>query len=152
MAVGKDRPIGAVATLGARGYPHIRSRTGGEIRIATGAEEAGFNPLDLLLAALASCLSMSVRIAAREHGQNSYLTEVTVDVTAEKDAADKSRLSAIYADIVVTGELSADMLDHIVQRADDLCTVSNALAIHPIITVRNECFREVEASIDPDDR
>ena len=68
MADLKDRPIGATATLGKTGYPAIRSVTGGELEIVTGPTQPGFNPLDLLLASLAACMSMSARIAAREIG------------------------------------------------------------------------------------
>jgi uncharacterized OsmC-like protein len=91
MADLRSRPIGATATLGRRGYPVISSATGGALEIVTGPTEAGFNPLDLLFASLAACMSMSARIAARELGLTGDFESLQVAVTGEKAPDEPSR-------------------------------------------------------------
>lgn len=136
MPGGKERSLGATAMLGPRGYPLITSRTGGELAIATGADEPGFNPVDLLLASLASCLAMSGRIAVREYGYASRLVDIQVDVTAEKDPADSTRIKMTHAVLTISGDLPDSILPNIAMRAEEICTVSNALAVQPRIKVR----------------
>jgi uncharacterized OsmC-like protein len=84
MADLRSRPIGATAALGRTGYPSILSVTGGQLDIVTGPTQAGFNPLDLLLASLAACMSMSARIAARELGFGEAFVGLQVEVSGEK--------------------------------------------------------------------
>lgn len=100
MADLKERPIGATATLKQSGYPAIRSETGGKLQIVTGASEAGFNPLDLLLASLAACMSMSARIAAREMDLARSFEGVEVRVHGEKASDAPSRFIGFTVNLV----------------------------------------------------
>ncbi|MBC2775519.1 OsmC family protein [Rhizobium sp. AQ_MP] len=135
MADLKERPIGATATLGKSGYPAIRSETGGELDIVTGASEAGFNPLDLLLASLAACMSMSARIAARELGLVRSFEGVEVGVRGEKASDEPSRFTSFTVTFVFQGALDLEQQQAIAHRAEAICTVSNSLAVSPQIVI-----------------
>jgi uncharacterized OsmC-like protein len=135
MADLRTRPIGATATLGKTGYPHVRSETGGTIDIVTGVTEPGFNPLDLLLASLAACMSMSARIAARELGLAGDLLGVSAKASGEKAMDGPSRFATLTVLFVFDGSLDRDDQWRIAHRAEEICTVSNTLAIRPRIVM-----------------
>lgn len=130
-----QRPIGATATLGKAGYPHIRSETGGTIDIATGVSEAGFNPLDLLLASLAACMSMSARIAARELGFSDRFSGVSARTSGEKAKDGPSRFETLKVVFQFEGTLDRAEQWEVAHRAEEICTVSNTLAVKPEIVL-----------------
>lgn len=131
MADLRSRPIGATARLGRTGYPSIRSATGGKVEIVTGPAQAGFNPLDLLLASLAACMSMSARIAARELGLSDTFEGLEVDVRGEKSMNEPSRFIGFTVRMTFHGEMPSEQQWLIARRAEEICTVSNSLAVHP---------------------
>ncbi|KQW27173.1 osmotically inducible protein OsmC [Rhizobium sp. Root274] len=135
MADLRTRPLGATATLGRRGYPQIRSATGGTIDIVTGASEPGFNPLDLLLASLAACMSMSARIAARDLGLAERMSGLRVEATGEKADEGPSRFAALTVVFQFEGSLTAKEQLEVGHRAEEICTVSNTLAVRPQIMI-----------------
>ncbi|MFN3721258.1 MAG: OsmC family protein [Rhizobium rhizophilum] len=135
MADLKSRPIGATATLGRAGYPAIRSATGGQLDIVTGSSQPGFNPLDLLLASLAACMSMSARIAAREMGVHDMVERVTTTVSGEKAVDEPPRFVGFTVVMTVVGTLDHDQRVAIAHRAEEICTVSNSLAVRPTVRV-----------------
>lgn len=137
MADLRSRPIGATATLGKTGYPAIRSATGGELDIVTGPTQAGFNPLDLLLASLAACMSMSARIAAREIGLTHSFEGVGVAVSGEKAADAPSRFIGFTVAFDFHGTLDLEQQKAIAHRAEEICTVSNSLAVRPTLVIGN---------------
>lgn len=134
MADLKSRPIGAKASLGRAGYPTILSATGGELEIVTGASQPGFNPLDLLLAALAACMSMSARVAARELGFAHGFEGIDVEVNGVKAQDTPSRFIAYTVHFNFHGSLTAQEQHTIAHRAEEICTVSNSLAVRPTVT------------------
>lgn len=128
----KTRPVGASATLGRAGFPHITSATGGTLDIVTGVSQAGFNPLDLLYASLSACLAMSARIAASRLGVLDKLTEVTAEVTGEKAADEPSRVQKFSIHFRIVGDFD-DATRHAIAKAaeDEICTVSNTIQGNP---------------------
>lgn len=135
MADLKIRPVGATASVGRTGYPALRSATGGELDIVTGPTQAGFNPLDLLLASLAACMSMSARIAARDLDLADSFHGVEVEVTGEKAIDKPSRFVGFTVRMTFGGTLDRQQQSAIAHRAEDICTVSNSLAVRPTLTV-----------------
>ena len=128
----KTRPVGATATMGRTGFPHITSATGGTLDIVTGASQAGFNPLDLLYASLSACLAMSARIAASRLGVLDQLVEVTAEVTGEKATDEPSRVKAFSIVFRIVGDFD-DATRHAIAKAaeDEICTVSNTIQGNP---------------------
>lgn len=101
----------------------------------TGATQPGFNPLDLLLASLAACMSMSARIAVRELGYTGKFEGVTVEVSGEKAGDEPSRFVAFKVVMAFGGALDADQRLAAAHRAEEICTVSNSLAVRPQLIV-----------------
>lgn len=128
----KTRPVGASATLGRAGFPHIVSATGGTLDIVTGVSQQGFNPLDLLYASLSACLAMSARIAASRMGVLDRLVEVTADVTGEKAADEPSRVEKFSIKFRIVGDFDEATRQAIAKAAEDeICTVSNTIQGNP---------------------
>ena len=135
MAGLRSRPIGATTKLGKTGYPAIRSATGGELDVVTGPSQPGFNPLDLLLASLAACMSMSARIAAREMGLHEIVERVTATVSGEKAADEPLRFASFTVILAIDAVLDHDQRVALAHRAEEICTVSNSLAVRPTVRV-----------------
>ena len=135
MADLRSRPIGATAKLGKTGYPVLRSATGGELDVVTGPSQPGFNPLDLLLASLAACMSMSARIAAREMGLHEIVERVTATVSGEKAADEPLRFASFTVILAIDAVLDHDQRVALAHRAEEICTVSNSLAVRPTVRV-----------------
>ena len=131
----KTRPVGATATLGKTGFPHLMSETGGTLHIVTGASQPGFNPIDLLHSALAACLTMSARIAARELGLEDGLVEVVAKASGDKAADGPSRVARFHVVMSFKGNLTPEQQLLVAHRADEICTVSNSLATKPDIVI-----------------
>jgi uncharacterized OsmC-like protein len=131
----KTRLVGATATLGKTGYPHLVSETGGTLDIATGPSQPGFNPIDLLHAALAACLAMSARIAVREFGLADSLSEVVARVTGDKATDGPPRIASFHVVMCVKGNLTPQQQLLVIHRAEEICTVSNSLASKPVIEI-----------------
>jgi uncharacterized OsmC-like protein len=131
----KSRPIGATATLARRGYPAMRSATGGELEIVTGPTQPGFNPLDLLLASLAACMSMSARIAIREMGFAESFERLRVEVTGEKAQDEPVRFVSFTILMHFEGTLDPHDQLRVAHRAEEICTVSNSLAVRPALII-----------------
>ncbi|NVP57171.1 OsmC family protein [Mycoplana rhizolycopersici] len=128
----RERTTGATATIGRTGFPAIRSRTGGTLDIVTGANQAGFNPLDLLYASLSACLAMSARYVANRIGVLDRLTTIEVTVTGEKAEAGLARVQTFDIAFVIGGSIDAETRRAIVRAAEDeICTVSNTIRGNP---------------------
>jgi uncharacterized OsmC-like protein len=131
----KTRPMGASAVIGRSGFPIITSATGGELAIVTGPSQAGFNPLDLLYASLAGCLTISARLVASELGVMDKITSITATVTGEKATEGLSRVERFDIILTISGDIDEATRQTIAQKAEhEICTVSNTLSAKPTFT------------------
>lgn len=129
----KTRPMGATAVIGRTGFPHITSPTGGALSIVTGPSQAGFNPLELLYASLAACLTISARLAASEMGVMDKITGISAEVTGEKAKDGLSRIERFNIILTITGDIDETSRQSIAQKAEhEICTVSNTLSSKPV--------------------
>jgi putative redox protein len=87
-----------------------------------GGEHAGFRPHDLLEAALAACVNMSVRMYADHHGIP--LRGVTAKVSLDRTDPDEV---VFRYDLEVDGELTEEQRDRLVQ-ASHACPVRKTLS------------------------
>jgi uncharacterized OsmC-like protein len=131
----KMRPLSATAIVKRFGHPQVKSDTGGELEIVTGAAEPGFNPLDLMFSSLAGCLVLSGRIAASRLGMLDRLTEVRAHVTGEKAPEGPSRIVRFVISLVIDGDLADHEKAQIAHMAEEICTVSNTLKTLPTFSV-----------------
>ncbi|PTM95421.1 OsmC family protein [Mycoplana dimorpha] len=128
----KTRPTGATATLGRTGFPHVTSATGGTLDIVTGASQPGFNPLDLLYASLAACLTISARMAASRMGVLANIEEIAAVVTGQKAADGLARVERFDIAFTIRSDLDAPTREAIARAAEDeICTVSNTIRGNP---------------------
>lgn len=131
----KSRPVGARATVGRQGHPHLVSETGGELDVVTSASLPGFNPLDLLYASLAACLVLSARIAASRLGILEKLEDVSVHVTGKKSGGEPAHVESFDAKFDLRGDFDAQQRAEIIHMAEEICTVSNTLLAQPTIHI-----------------
>jgi len=89
---------------------------------ATG--ESAPDTLEVLIADYASCYVPALRVAAEQRDAGD-LGEVAIDVTGELNDDDK--LASVRFDVETDADLDADAADAIVERANELCKVHDAL-------------------------
>lgn len=89
--------------------------------------DQGPTPVELLVAAVASCLALSLRGAANLAHLADRLTSVDVAVTGIKAHGLPSRLETIEAVLSIEGDLDTEQKQALVEHAERLCTVSNTL-------------------------
>lgn len=104
----------------------IHNVRGQSLEVALSPSAPGFSPLELQASALAACVAMSVRIAARQAGQP-LLGRVDVAVTATKAADEPSRLGSFDVVVEIVDELPLSVSAALVAAAEDICTISNTL-------------------------
>ena len=131
----KTRQTGATSVLGVRGRASLRTVTGGELEVVTGLSEPGFNPLDLLYSSLAACLVLSVKGAVIRLQLLDQFTGVEAVVTGEKAHDEPSRVEAISAQLIISGDYNESQRYEIATLAKQLCTVSNTLVMPPKLEV-----------------
>jgi uncharacterized OsmC-like protein len=121
------RPTTVGASLSRDGAGRVVAHSGAAATLAVSASDEGLTPLELMDAALAGCLVISVRIAARKFGWLDRLVQVSVDVTHEKAPEGPSRIAAFTTAFVIEGDLSADEREQLIAEAHNICTVGNTL-------------------------
>ena len=103
-----------------------------DMPVEKGGQGAGFRPHELLEAALATCLSMTVRIAAEKYGY-------PVDDIAVSVRIDRSTPGEVFMDydLNLTGDLSPQQREHLL-RAAAHCPVGQTLAAAPRLRRRED--------------
>ncbi|MBV8566896.1 MAG: OsmC family protein [Methylobacteriaceae bacterium] len=126
-ATARTRKVGATAVLKQTGGPVATSDTGGVLDVVAGVSPTGFSPVDLLYASLASCLVLSLRIAATRKGIADKLDEVRVHVTGDKAEEGPSRVARFHVRFVISGGIDQAARRDLIAAAEEICTVSNTL-------------------------
>lgn len=88
-----------------------------------GGSDSGFRPHDLLEAAIACCLNISVRMVADKH--KIPLREVKVRVSLSKD--DPEETICDY-DVELQGDLTAEQRHELIEMAKSACPVSKTMS------------------------
>jgi len=125
------------ASLPGRGQGNVTARSGASLDLAGYASEGGMTPVELMDAALAGCLVLSVRIAARSFGWHERLVSVKADVRHEKAPDEPSRVMAFDCAFEIEGDFSPEERERLIAEAHRLCTVGNTLE-------RGAVIRDVE--------
>jgi uncharacterized OsmC-like protein len=125
--------VGATLPRQGEGQGEVVAYSGARVALANLASDDGFTPLELMDAALAGCLVLSVRIAARKAGWIDRLGKVDVEVAHEKAPDQPSRVAAFSCSFKIEGDFSADERAQLMAEAHALCTVGNTLEHPPVI-------------------
>ena len=131
MATVKPRETGATAVIGPTGQAAVTSATGGEIRLNRAATDPAFSPLDLLYAAVAGCLVVSLRDAARRTGVIDRLRSARVIVHGNKAADGPPRVTRLRIKFAVDGDFDEATRAALIAEAEATCTVSNTIRAAP---------------------
>ncbi len=135
----------------------VKPKTYGPLRVASVAPEsltitteAGFvapggltpqagamSPSDLLLASLATCITISMRMAAQPMGLE--LGEVSASATATKAADLPNRFGKLEVDVRTASQVPAERVEELLTRTKALCTVSNTLGTEVEVRIRSGC-------------
>jgi putative redox protein len=98
--------------------------------VASGGDDTGAMPTELLAAALASCFALALAHAARREGVE--LPNLRVDVEAERAGRELR-----YGNLTVFAQADVS-LEPYMEKAQRLCWVSNTFASPPEIEYRTE--------------
>jgi len=101
--------------------------SGAALDIAGSVREGGMTPVEMMDAALAGCLVLSVRIAARTLGWQDRLVSVKADVRHEKAPDLPSRVARFDCAFDIRGDFSDEERAKLIEEAHRICTVGNTL-------------------------
>ena len=127
MVNSTTRPTTVSAHLDAAGKGEVEAHSGARLALAALARDEGMTPLELMDAALAGCLVLSLRIGARKFGWHDRLKGVSVDVTHTKAEDAPSRVSGFACDFRIEGDFTAEERQQLIDEAHAVCTVGNTL-------------------------
>jgi lipoyl-dependent peroxiredoxin len=121
----------------------------GTFRVGSGALTAPFtynsrfrgdsqtNPEELLLSALAGCLTMATAAALQEREQGGGQIETSAELDLVPIESGGYRIPSMRLELAVSGGGTQEELDRALQRAMDMCPICNALTGTDIqVTVR----------------
>jgi uncharacterized OsmC-like protein len=131
LATVKPRQTGATAAITPTGQPVVTSATGGEIMLNRAATDPAFSPLDLLYAAIAGCLAVGIRDAARRTGVLDRLRSARVEVKGDKATEGPQRVARLKIRFEIDGDFDAGARAALIAEAEETCTVSNTIRTTP---------------------
>ena len=122
-----------LTTISEEGFAATTAIRNQEVTVDLDQEQAP-DSLETLLATYASCYVPAFRVGGRQRGVDELGT-IEIDVTGEKNDDDK--LESISFAIDVDADLDDETAGKIVERANELCKVHDALksSLHADVTV-----------------
>jgi osmotically inducible protein OsmC len=121
----------------------------GTFRVGSGALAAPFtynsrfvgnnqtNPEELLLSALAGCLTMAMAAALQEQNGGAGRIETSAELDLVPIESGGYRIPSMRLELAVSDLAPQDQLDQALQRAMDMCPICNALGTTDVrVTVR----------------
>ena len=127
MVIITTRPTTVSSHLDKEGKGEVEARSGARMALAAMARDEGMTPLELMDAALAGCLVLSARIAARKFGWQDRLEGVSVDVTHTKAEGAPSRVAEFACDFEIRGDFTEEERQQLIEEAHAVCTVGNTI-------------------------
>jgi uncharacterized OsmC-like protein len=123
------------STSGFRTTTHI-----GDSELTIDAEaETEPSPTETLLASYASCYTVALRIGAQQRDAGDL---GRIDIDAEADRDDEGDLEAVRFAVAVEADLGDETREEIVERANALCHVHDALReeLHAEVSMQGNAF------------
>ncbi|HTN64266.1 MAG TPA: OsmC family protein [Devosia sp.] len=122
------RAHGVSAVASVDGTGSVTAMSGGSAVLAVSNTDAGLTPLELLDGALAACLAVSIRYAAKRAGLLEQAGAITVTVEHEKAPDDVARVARFLARYSFAGPIGAGDRDTLIAEGHRLCTVGKTIA------------------------
>ncbi|UPM43251.1 OsmC family protein [Halocatena salina] len=125
-------------TTSESGYTSV-SRVGEYELTIDAANEEGPTPNEVLVVDYVSCFVPAFRVGANKEGHDDL---GRIDVDAEADIDDSDDLDAVRFSMNVEADLSDEEFDDIVERAENICHVHDALreGLHADVEVNGNAF------------
>lgn len=125
-------------TTSEEGFTSV-SRVGDYELTVDATNESGPNPNEVLVADYVSCFIPALRVGADQEGHDDL---GTIQVESEGDLDDDDDFEAIRFTIHVESDLSDEENDALIDRAEDICHVHDALReeLHADIEVNSGAF------------
>lgn len=125
-------------TTSPEGYRTVTRIDNSELTIDAGADTEP-SPTETLLASYAACYTVALRIGAQQRDGDD-LGRVEIDAEADRDTDDD--LEAIRFVVAVESDLDDETLGTIVERANALCHVHDALRdeLHADVSIQGDAF------------
>ncbi|RUT30385.1 OsmC family peroxiredoxin [Arsenicitalea aurantiaca] len=133
MVTVTSRPTSVSARLGGSGAGSIEAGAGATAALAGLASDPGFTPLEFMDAALAGCLVLSVRIAARKSGWGERLQSVEVEIAHIKAEDGPSRVAEFTSAFKIVGDFTDEEREALIASAHEICTVGNTFAAGAVV-------------------
>ncbi len=130
-----ERATGATAVVERVGHGRVTSATGATVELSAALSSPGYSPVDLMYAAVAGCLAISARIAASEMHVLDRFVSANVAVSGRKATPPERRVTHLDIRIELDGDFDAATRHALIERAEELCTVSNTLKNSPEFVV-----------------
>lgn len=127
-----------VTTTSDEGFSATNEIRDYEVTIDATGEESP-DTLEQLLAAYGSCYVPALRVGGEQRGVDE-MGKIEIETTGELNDDDK--LDAISFDIRVEAEVDDDTADDVIERANELCKVHDALKsdLHAECTLEGDAF------------
>lgn len=110
---------------------NLTSEAGHRAAGAPTPQPQGLSPSDLLLASLASCITISMRMAAQQMGLD--LGALSVSASATKATDLPNRFARLSVDAVCSVPVPPAQHDELLRRTKAICTVSNTLGAEVVL-------------------
>jgi uncharacterized OsmC-like protein len=133
-----ERATGATSVVERVGHGTVTSATGATIEMSAALSSPGYSPVDLMYAAVAGCLALSARIAASEMHVLDRFLSARVTVKGRKAVPPERRISHLDIGIEIEGDFDDATRAALIERAEQLCTVSNTLKNKPAFVVDDD--------------
>jgi uncharacterized OsmC-like protein len=117
------------------GHGEVVSASGAKLDLSSAASAPGYSPIDLMYAAVAGCLALSARVAASELHVLDQFVEAKVTVTGRKTGEPPRRITHFDIAIQIVGDFDEETRHALIERAEELCTVSNTFRDIPAFVI-----------------
>lgn len=125
-------------TISTDGYRTDTRTDGGTLTIGAGTETDP-SPTETLLASYASCYTVALRIGTKQQAAGD-LGRIEINAEADRDA--EHDLEAIRFEVDIESDLDTETLEAIVEHANALCHVHDALReeLRADVSIRGNAF------------
>lgn len=109
----------------------FQTEAGNRVRAGPSPAADALSPSDLMLASLANCIAISMRMAAKQ--MSLELGALDVSAIAIKASDLPNRFGRFELEIRTGSVVDAGQVDELLRRTKDICTVSNTLGAEVVV-------------------